>query len=105
VARFKGSSDQTAVDCTNKINEPYYKTPENFSGAEGLDSVLNFPTSSKELKREVGIRPFFVREKNLQGTATMYTSVIACLRSLITHYASRMKKVNNCTETGLTPLR
>jgi hypothetical protein len=62
VARFEGSSDQTAVDCTNKINEPSYKTPETFSCAEGLDSAPNFPASSKRLKREFWICHFLEGE-------------------------------------------
>jgi hypothetical protein len=67
VARFEGSSVQTAVDCTNKINEPTYKTPETFSCAEGLDSAPNFPASSKRLKREVGICRFFGGRRTSKG--------------------------------------
>jgi len=93
VARFEGSSNQSALDSTHKINENYYKAPENSACAEGLDSAPDFPSSSVGLKREVRICRVLVREKDLQGTATMDNNVIACLCSLITQYASRMKKV------------
>lgn len=105
MAKFEGSSDQSASDSTNKINEHCYKTPENFSCAVGLDSAPNFPSSSMGLKREVRVRRVFVREKKLQGTAIMYNNMIVCLSTLIAQYASRMKKANKCTEIELTPLR
>ena len=71
MARFEGSRNESALDSTKKINEHYYKAHENFACAEGLYSAPKFPSSSMELKREVTIRPVFVREKNLQGAATV----------------------------------
>jgi hypothetical protein len=61
VARFEGSSNQSALDNTNKINEHYYKARENFSCTEGLDSAPNFPSPLVGLEREVGISRVFVR--------------------------------------------
>jgi hypothetical protein len=94
VARFEGSNNQSALDSRNKINEHSYKAPENFACAEGLDSAPEFLSLFMGLKSVVRVCCVFVREKDLQETATMGNNMIACLCSLITQYASRMKKVN-----------
>jgi hypothetical protein len=55
------------------INEHYSKAPEKFSFCEGLDRGPKFRTSSKRLKREVGIRVVVSGYEKPQKTGTGYT--------------------------------
>ena len=42
------------------MNEHYFGAPEKISCCEVLNFALNFPSSSKGWKREVGVRPIVV---------------------------------------------